>query len=213
MSNAVFPSLIGLGWSVFRTSMWSTLRQQSASGKRMALGLWSSPIYQWDLSFDVLRSGLIMGVTYTEQQQVLGFYNARQGRLDTFLYTDADDNSVTGQALGTGNGVTTIFQLLRTLGGFVEPVNAPNAVTAVYLNGVLQSGGAWSVDAATGLLTFVAAPGGGVSITADFTYYFRCEFAASSSGGSSANFTGDTMSFEKFMDKLWTTGISFQSVK
>lgn len=210
MSTAVFPSLLGLGFSVFRTPMWSTLRQQSASGKRLALGLWSSPIYQWDLTFDVLRSDPVNA----EWQQVVGFFNARQGRLDTFLFTDPDDNAVAAQLLGVGDGVTTVFQLIRTLGGFVEPVNAPNVVSAVYLNGVAQSGGSYSVDPATGLLTFTSAPGSGVTITADFTYYFRCEFCASSSGGgSSSNFTGDTMSLEKFMNQLWTTGVSFQSVK
>ena len=49
----------------------------------------------------------------------------------------------------------------------------------------------YSVDPATGLVTFETAPGSGLIITADFTYYFRCRF------------TEDKYDFENFMLQLW----------
>jgi hypothetical protein len=68
-------------------------------------------------------------------QTLLGFYNARQGSFDTFLFTDPDDSSITGQQIGIGDGSTKTFQLLRALGGFNDIIQAPNVVSTVYLTG------------------------------------------------------------------------------
>jgi hypothetical protein len=76
-------------------------------------------------------------------------------------------------------------------GGFQEPIVAPNAVSAVYFNGITQSPTSYSVDAGTGLVAFNTAPGGGLIITADYSYYFRCRFI------------DDSYAFENFMYQLW----------
>ncbi|MBV8336263.1 MAG: DUF2460 domain-containing protein, partial [Alphaproteobacteria bacterium] len=107
------------------------------------------------------------------------------------------DNRVSGQQIGLGNASTAVFQLQRTMGaalpggGFFEPILAPNVVTAVYLDGVTQSPGAYSVDPNTGLLTVDMAPGSGLIVTADYSYYFRCRFI------------DDSYAFENFMFQLW----------
>ncbi len=93
--------------------------------------------------------------------------------------------------IGTGDASASAFQLVRTMGGFAEPVTAPNAVGAVYFNGILQDPAAYSVDAGTGLVTFATPPPAGQVITADFTYRFRVRFA------------DDTAEFENFMYQLW----------
>ena len=49
-----------------------------------------------------------------------------------------------GQAIGTGDGTTTVFPLVRSMGAYSEPVQGVSGVSAVYLNGVAQSGSAWS---------------------------------------------------------------------
>jgi uncharacterized protein (TIGR02217 family) len=76
-------------------------------------------------------------------------------------------------------------------GGFLEPVVAPNILGAVYLDGITQSAGNYSVDPNTGLVTFSTAPGSGLIITADYSYYFRCRFV------------DDSYAFENFMFQLW----------
>ncbi|HTZ79055.1 MAG TPA: DUF2460 domain-containing protein [Stellaceae bacterium] len=197
MSNAIFPALAGLGWNVKRTEIWKTRVQEAISGKEVRIADWSFPRHQWELSYDFLRSA----PGYGELQSLLGFFDQRQGLFDSFLYGDADDNAVTGQPIGVGDGVTTVFQLVRLYGGFVEPVIAPNQVSAVYLAGVRQTGG-YSVDSASGEMTLGTAPGVGVPVTADFTYYFRCRFMA------------DSMDFEKFMSQLWLAkSVKFVSLK
>lgn len=143
MSSQVFPTLAGIGWSFKRTSSLKTRVQEAISGKETRLADQSSPRYAYDITFDFLRqaganqqSANFAGQTYNEFQQLEGFFNARLGRFDSFLLTDPDDNTVIGQPLGAGDGVTTSFQLLRAFGGFVMPVLAPNVVSAVKLAGV-----------------------------------------------------------------------------
>jgi len=172
MSTAILPLFVGLGFDVVRTPKWDTRIQQSISGKETRIALQSYPRWQWDLTYNILRSGS----AFTELQQLAGFFNQRRGMFDTFLYQDEDDKSVTGQSLGVGDGVNRNFQIIRNFGGFIEPILAPNVVSNVYLNGVLQSSANYSVAgwgaANPGVITFVTAPGSGVSISADFSYYF-----------------------------------------
>lgn len=200
MSTAVLPSLVGLGFDVVRTPQWDTVVQQALSGKETRLARQTYPRWQWELAYNVLRSG----ASYGELQQLAGFFNQRQGKFDTFLYQDADDNSVTGQVIATGDGATASFQLIRSFGGFLEPVLAPNNVSAAYINGVAQSGvttNGWG-SASPGLITFVSAPASGTVITADFSYYFPVRM------------TADSVAFNLFLSGYYKAKkFSFISVK
>jgi uncharacterized protein (TIGR02217 family) len=180
MSTATLPSLVGLGFDVVRTPVWDTIVQQAISGKETRIAKQTYPCWKWDLTYNVLRSN----ATYGELQQLAGFFNQRQGMFDTFLYSDADDNAVTGQAIATGDGSTTTFQMIRAFGNFIEPVLAPHTVSTVYLNGVAQSPSSYSVSqwgvTSPGVLTFNTAPPNTVAITADFTYYFPVRMSTDS---------------------------------
>ena len=114
----------------------------------------------------------------------MGFFLQQQGAFQPFLYDDPTDDQAAAQAIGSGDGSTTIFQLVRSMGvalpggGFAEPITAPNTLGAIYFNGVRQSPSAYTLDVATGLVTFAAPPPAGQLVTADFTYYFRVRFTA-----------------------------------
>lgn len=201
MSTNVLPTLVGLGFDVVRTPLWDTSVQTALSGKETRIARQTYPRWQWELTYNVLRSA----AAYNELQQLAGFFNARQGMFDTFLYRDADDNSVAAQSIGQGDGTSTAFQLVRSFGGFLEPVLAPNVVSAVYVNGVLQSSG-WTVSnwgvASPGVISFTGAPANGTSITADFTYYFPCRMSE------------DNVSFSLFISQHYRARkFSFVSVK
>jgi Conserved hypothetical protein 2217 (DUF2460) len=118
MSDLVFPELPGLVYPVIKQPMWSNKIQTSTSGKETRTSFWSYPVWDYKISYDFLRSGI-----QAEMQTLIGFFNSRQGNYDSWLFNDPDDNSVSFQSLGTGDGSTTAFQLLRTLGGFTEPVS------------------------------------------------------------------------------------------
>lgn len=204
MSTSVFPTLAGKGYDIVRSSMWGNTVEQFISGKELRINNgWTYPRYKWDLIFNFLRSD----ATNVELQTLLGFYNARNGSYDSFLYTDSDDYSVTLQNIGTGNGSTLTYQLVRTFGGLSEPVFAPHTVSNVYVDGVDQVG-FWSVSnwgsATPGIITFSGghAPANGKAITATFTYYFPCRFS------------DDSVPFTNFMSQLWSVDkLSFMSIK
>jgi hypothetical protein len=112
VSNAVFPTLAGLTWNVLKSPRWSSKVQQSVGGKEMRAAYWTTPIYTWQLTYELLRSSALL-----ELQSLIGFFNARQGRFDSFLYSDPSDNNVTAHGFGAGDGVKTAFQLQRTIAG------------------------------------------------------------------------------------------------
>jgi uncharacterized protein (TIGR02217 family) len=120
MSNAVFPTLPGLAWGVTKTPIWSTKVQRAASGRELRASYYSYPLWKFQLNYEVLRANAL-----AELQTLVGFFNARQGSFDTFLYEDRDDKSVTDQAFGIATPAQSQYQLVRDFGGYVEPVLAP----------------------------------------------------------------------------------------
>jgi uncharacterized protein (TIGR02217 family) len=191
----VFPTLPGLAWSVTKTPTFQTRIQRAASGRELRALDYPYPLWQFALVFDFLRDNPTAG--YDELRTLMGFFMLCQGAFGTFLFRDPSDFQVTGQQFGTGNASTSVFQLQRAVGttlpngGFFEPITAPNVVGAIYLNGITQNPASYSVDSNTGLVTFNTAPGSGLIITADFSYYFRCRFIE------------DRYDFENFMYRLW----------
>jgi uncharacterized protein (TIGR02217 family) len=114
---------------------------------------------------------------------VVAFFEARNGRLHGFRFKDWGDHksclpsgtpSPADQAIGTGDGATTQFQLAKryTSGAqsWTRAISKPIAGSVtIALNGAPQPSG-WSVATTTGLVTFATAPGAGVGITAGFAF-------------------------------------------
>jgi uncharacterized protein (TIGR02217 family) len=191
----IFPALAGLAWSVTKTPTFQTRIQRAVSGREARALDYPYPLWQFALVYDFLRDDPTAG--FDELRTLLGFFMLCQGAFGTFLFQDPSDCRVTGQQIGIGNASRAVFQLQRAMGtslpsgGFLEPIVAPNLVSAIYFDGITQDPASYSVDSETGLVTFATAPGSGLIITADFTYYFRCRFV------------DDKYDFENFMYRLW----------
>ena len=211
--TAIFPTLPGLGWSVSKAPRFATRIQRAVSGRELRVVDQPNPIWSWTLTYAMLRdehdtraaSG--PGVGYDELRTLMGFFLQQQGAFQPFLFDDPTDDTASAQAIGTGNGSTTMFQLVRSMGvalpggGFAEPITAPNAVSAIYFDGIVQSASGYGIDPTTGLVTFATPPPAGQLVTADFSYYFRVRFA------------DDTADFENFLYQLWALKqVKLQSV-
>lgn len=112
--------------------------------------------------------------TQSQLNTLIGFFRARKGRADGFRFKDWTDFSATAQNIGTGDGSTTQFQLVKTYtsGSVTETRIITKPVSgsiSIYKAGVLQSSG-YSVSTTTGILTFNTAPANGVAITASFEF-------------------------------------------
>ncbi|HNI47215.1 MAG TPA: DUF2460 domain-containing protein [Zoogloea sp.] len=126
MSNEVFPTLPGLAWGATREPIWKNKAAESASGLEQRAGYESYPRWLIKLSYEFLRAG-----AEAELQTLLGFFNARGGDLDSFLWADPLDHTATAQQFGTGDGATTTYRLGRTLGGAYEPISAVSGVPVI----------------------------------------------------------------------------------
>jgi uncharacterized protein (TIGR02217 family) len=110
--------------------------------------------------------------------ELLGFFEAREGRLYGFRFKDFADfkscalnvsPAATDQVIGTGDGVTTAFQLVKAYGGVVRDIAKPVSGTLkVAVDGVEVSG--FAVDETTGIATLASAPAVGKVVTAGFEF-------------------------------------------
>jgi hypothetical protein len=169
----VFPALPGIAYPLPRRTIWNSNVAESVSGKRIGTTLRTYPTYGFEVSFadtGFLRSG----PAYLEWQQLAGFINKMAGRYGLFLYSYPDDSIATQQPLAFGDGSSTTFQLVRTLGGFTEPIMCPQIpLTTVRVNGVATT--AYTLDN-YGKLTFNVAPAGGAAIDWTGRFYWPCRF-------------------------------------
>jgi uncharacterized protein (TIGR02217 family) len=117
---------------------------------------------------------------------VLEFFEARAGQLHGFRFRDPVDfkscspgGAVTAsdQGIGTGDGVTATFQLIKTYGdaggASVREIAKPVAGSvAVSVGGVMAGPGDFALDATTGRVTFIPAkiPAGGAAIRAGYEF-------------------------------------------
>ena len=171
MSNAVFPTFIGLAWPVKRKPIFNTKVLNAQSGREFRASFTAYPKYTIELAFEYLD--------FNDWKLLAGFFNLRRGRFDSFLFEDENDRAVVNQSIGTGTGSQTTFQLVRVLGGFTEPCENIKGTPSIYLNGILQSSG-YTISA-TGVVTFSSAPSSGVSVTWTGDYYWRVRFEQDSS--------------------------------
>lgn len=136
---------------------------------------------------------------------VLAFFEARRGSLHAFRFSDPFDRrsgrpeatpSPLDQLLGTGDGATATFQLAKTYGegedAHRRPVTKPVAGSVrVAVDGVeVAEGAAFSVDAATGIVTFLPGyvPAPGAVVTAGFEFHVPVRFDAERIEASLASF-------------------------
>lgn len=146
-----------------------------ASGDEERNASWANSRRRYDVAYGIRRAD--------DLSAVVAFFEARNGRLHGFRFKDWADHksclpsqtpSPTDQAIGSGDGTTTAFQLVKRYASgsqtWTRTITKPVAGTVrVALDGAEQVDG-WSVDTTNGVVTFDAAPVAGVAITAGFAF-------------------------------------------
>lgn len=138
---------------------------------------------RWDQSRRRYNAGY--GVkSHSDLRLVLDFFEERRGRFHTFLWRDALDHSSaannqppapTDQPLGTGDGTTTAFQLVKRYGASFDPfdrkITKPDAASVrLAIDAVEVPSNQFTTDAATGMVHFTIAPAAGTALTAGFLF-------------------------------------------
>jgi len=146
-----------------------------ASGDKERNASWSNSRRRYDVAYGIRRAD--------DLAAVVAFFEGRNGRLHGFRFKDWGDHksclpsgmpSPTDQAIGTGDGATTAFQLMKRYASgsqtWLRTITKPVAGTVrVAFDGEEQLSG-WSVDTTNGVVTFDSAPAEGVAITAGYAF-------------------------------------------
>jgi hypothetical protein len=162
MSNAVYPSQIhGFTYTVLRTPEFATLVQQAPDGSQVRIPQMQNPTWHITLIYDYLYgqynspNNTMPYAPYSDIDTLVGFYLARQGQSDDFLWIDPKNNAVGPAVIGSDASPNLQAELAlvddglghyyspvqRLVGGlYYEDITDLNGNIQVYANGVLKSG-------------------------------------------------------------------------
>lgn len=174
-----FPENIGRGARI------STRRRtqvvELASGAEERNASWARSRREFDVSYGIRSAD--------DLQKVVAFFEARLGRLHGFRFKDWSDYKsclpsrrpdARDQLLGTGDGSTTAFALRKRYGseavGYWRAITRPIEGSVIVALAEVEQFSGWSVDHATGVVTFASAPGVGVAVTAGFCFDVPARF-------------------------------------
>jgi uncharacterized protein (TIGR02217 family) len=147
-----------------------------ASGREHRNARWQHSRRRYDAGYGVR--------TLAALADVVAFFEERRGRLIGFRWRDPLDwttapgnapPSALDQPIGQGDGVRTVFALVKRYGSahapYDRPIVKPVAGTArLAVDGVPLSPSAFAVDAASGLVTLAAPPPAGAAVRAGFEF-------------------------------------------
>ncbi|HXQ46434.1 MAG TPA: DUF2460 domain-containing protein [Caulobacteraceae bacterium] len=217
----VLPYLPGQAITVSKAPKWSTQVVHTASGRERRTAYWPYPLWQFALQYEVVRHR----PSQAELFALWEFFNVMKGQYLPFLFVDPSDCQVPtsvlldtagnplldssgglildgsggplGFGFGTGDGVTTSFQLTRQIASFVEPVFSAYNPTILDNSAIA---GANTVS--QGVVTFSTAPAAGHVLVWLGYFYFGCRFAQ------------DDLSFEQIVQQLWAgKALKFTSIR
>lgn len=182
-------ALPGLAMDVKKKPAFKTRISEAANGNEVRNALAEYPRWTFELSYEFLKDP---AAGESSLKTIMGFFLARRGSFDSWLFKDPDDYLVTDGYCGEADAVTTQFSFCRTMGEFHEKVgqvDTDNDIN-VYVAGVLQDPADYTV-LLPNLIVFDSAPAAG-DVTASFQFFFACRF------------NEDEQDYEKFMDRLWS---------
>lgn len=163
--DVMFPLALGREAEVIPT--FSTGVTTSAGGRETRRVAWAEARTRYDVGPGVRSEA--------DVATLLAFFRARLGAARGFRLRDPFDWRVTGETIGTGDGVTRQFALVRRYDAATRRITRPVAGSVrVAIGGVATSGFTLS---AGGLITLDAAPAAGAAVTASFDFDVPVRFA------------------------------------
>ena len=199
-----YPQLIGLGYSVKRRHIGATSIGTAAGGGEVRIGFFQYPLYEFDLTYEVLADTQTENsTTASDIRTMIGFYDSCYQNLLAFQFLCPEDNAVTAQTIGTGDGSTTVFTLQRVFGasgyGVLAPIGMLNTSKPlnVYVNGTLKTLTTdYTVNTSVpnnNFITFTSAPAESAVVSVDMQYYYWMRFLE------------PNIDWEEFLYQRWRT--------
>lgn len=190
MSSLIYPDMPGLKPLMRRRPEWKSEIVEAWSGEETVIGRRQYPRWRYTLSYEVLRSTPALA----ERAQLMAFFNRHRGAGESFLFIDEEDNAVINQAIGTTDGSTQTYQLIRTIYDWIEPVWAVVGVPVIKRAGVALVAGTDYTLGSMGQIVLATAGAAGQALTWTGSYAMRVRFVR------------DELEFERFLQGLWQVG-------
>jgi len=161
MAAPIQTFLINSHYSIHRRIVAPTRRSAVGGGANVVRRQWERPVYEFVLKDS---HAALHGAEY-----LYSFAQYHQGDIPFFWSGDTWGTVANQILFGFGDGVRTQF--------FLNNRNITTGTLLAYTNAVLASPQP-SIDLASGLLTYSAAPGANLALTATYACIYRCVFAS-----------------------------------
>lgn len=194
MSNEVFNFQVD---SPFHEELdFLTVVSESEAGKEQRYQKWlkGRRIFQIQLNARYI----------TETTNLWRFYIRRKGAFDSFLFQNPNENPVTAEVIGSGDGIKSVYYL----GGNVD-IGSGDCISIAGSDVIKRSIGgtgdflafaAYTIDPTIGQITTTGILPSGDVLRADYYFYYRVRFKE------------DKLSREAFSANLWNFGLSLIEV-
>jgi uncharacterized protein (TIGR02217 family) len=159
---------------------WSTSINLTTGGNEAVNINWQYPRGRWTCSVPQGKQDVL--------DEVLAFWHVAKGRGNTWRFKDWTDYSVSRQSIGTTDGSTATFQIVKVYAFLTETasrlITKPVAGTvACWVGGVQRTEGVgatqFQVDSSTGIVTLgatlAATTGNDVEVSCEFDVHARFE--------------------------------------
>lgn len=194
MSNEIFNYALDTPFE--EQIQYLTVVSESESGIEQRFQKWLRPRRTFRLRLEARNP--------SDTDSIWRFYTRHKGAFDSFLFENPNENPVTAETVGSGDGTKTVFYL----GGKVDMSTGDLIVTpatAVLTRSVGGTGDylsftAFTIDEPVGQVTTNTALPSGDVLRANYNFRYRVRFQE------------DPLTREAFAADLWNFGINFVEV-
>ena len=173
-----------------------TVISESEGGKEQRYQKWQRPKRSFRVKLDARQAA--------ETNNIWRFYTRKKGAFDSFLFSNPNENPVTAETVGSGDGSRSVFYLGQSVdvatGDLIAVSGSTSLKRSVGGTGDFLPFSAFTIDDPIGQITTTSPLPLNDVIRADYQFYYRVRFK------------DDTLTREAFASELWRYGIELTEV-
>ena len=168
-----------------------TIVSESESGKEQRYQKWQKPRRRFRVKLEARQA--------VETKQIWDFYQRHKGSFDSFLFQNPNENPVSAETVGSGDGVASVFYLGNKVGiGTGDLIVTPSSADlfrSIGGTGDFLAFSAYAIEENFGQVTTNAVLPSGDVLRADYNFRYRVRFK------------DDNLTREAFATELWRYGL------
>lgn len=166
--NTILDEKLALGFTEVNT--WNTTVVTLSGGNEVRNARWQAPLRRYEFGYNPR--------VLADVQAIVAFFHDARGMARTWLLKSWTDYKLENGQIGTGNGTTTAFQLVKSYGTLQPYSRALKYIKPGSLSVTVNGAAATVSTEVDGLVTLSSAPGSGAIVRATCQFYVPVRFAA-----------------------------------